>query len=52
VTARDDGALLAIGRVPFLVAVTGSDASRHAAWDAIRAMRLKCEVREPVLVRH
>ena len=32
VTSRDDGALLAIERVPFLVAVTGTDASRQAAW--------------------
>ncbi|MGI9051833.1 MAG: cyclic nucleotide-binding domain-containing protein [Ilumatobacteraceae bacterium] len=47
VTARDDGALLAIDRLPFLVAVTGSDASRQAAWGAIRAMRFNADVREP-----
>ena len=36
VMSRGDGALLEIGRVPFLVAVTGHDSSRQAAWGAIR----------------
>jgi MFS family permease len=39
VTSRGDGALLVIERVPFLVAVTGHDSSRQAAWGAIRTMR-------------
>jgi Cyclic nucleotide-binding domain/Major Facilitator Superfamily len=47
VRARADGALLAIGRVPFLVAVTGTDASHHAAWGTIRAMRLNTELPHP-----
>ena len=38
VTSRGDGALLVIERVPFLVAVTGHDSSRQAAWGAIRTM--------------
>jgi hypothetical protein len=36
VTSRGDGTLLEIERVPFLVAVTGHDSSRQAAWGAIR----------------
>ena len=48
VTARVDGALLAIGHVPFLAAVTGSDASHHAAWGAIRTMTLNTELPHPV----
>jgi hypothetical protein len=31
---------LAINRVPFLIAVTGSDSSRQAAWGVIRTMGL------------
>jgi MFS family permease len=38
ITASRPGALLAIHRVPFLVAVTGSDSSRQAAWGVVRAM--------------
>lgn len=38
VTALEDGALLAIDRVPFLVAVTGRDASLAAAWGFVQAM--------------
>jgi MFS family permease len=40
VTARTDGELLALDRVPFLVAVTGSDTSRAAAWGVVHALRL------------
>ena len=40
VTANCPGSLLAIHRVPFLVAVTGSDSSRQAAWGVIRTMGL------------
>jgi CRP-like cAMP-binding protein len=36
VTAREDGSLLAIERSPFLVAVTGHDSCRQAAWGAVR----------------
>lgn len=36
VTAASAGTLLAVERVPFLVAVTGHDASRTAAWSAVR----------------
>ena len=44
VTATADGALLAIERVPFLVAVTGSDSSHLAAWGVIRAMHFAADV--------
>jgi Cyclic nucleotide-binding domain/Major Facilitator Superfamily len=37
VTAREAGLLLAIERDPFLLAVTGSEQARQAAWSAIRA---------------
>ena len=47
VTARADGALLAIGRIPFLVAVTGNDASHHAAWEAIRTRRMNTDLPHP-----
>ena len=40
ITAIRPGSLLAIHRVPFLVAVTGSDSSRQAAWGVIRTMGL------------
>jgi MFS family permease len=40
VTALVDGELLAVDRVPFLVAVTGSDTSREAAWGVVRALDL------------
>jgi MFS family permease len=39
VTALTPGSLLAIDRVPFLVAVTGHDSSQQAAWGAMRSMR-------------
>lgn len=44
VRAVTDGLLLGLDRVPFLVAVTGSDSSQMAAWGAIRAMRFDREV--------
>jgi MFS family permease len=40
ITANSPGSLLAIHRVPFLIAVTGSDSSRQAAWGVIRTMGL------------
>jgi hypothetical protein len=40
ITANCPGSLLAIHRVPFLIAVTGSDSSRQAAWGVIRTMEL------------
>lgn len=46
VTATCHGSLLAIQRVPFLVAVTGSDSSRQAAWGVIRAMGLGVDIDE------
>lgn len=46
VTATTDGTLLAIDRVPFLVAVTGHDSSRQAAWGVIRTMDLGFDVSE------
>ena len=44
VTARTDGELLALDRVPFLVAVTGSDTSRSAAWGVVRSLRLDADL--------
>jgi hypothetical protein len=38
ITANRAGSLLAIHRVPFLIAVTGSDSSRQAAWGVIRTL--------------
>ena len=43
ITARRAGSLLAIHRVPFLIAVTGSDSSRQAAWGVIRTMGLNVD---------
>jgi MFS family permease len=43
ITATRAGSLLAIQRVPFLVAVTGTDSSRQAAWGVVRAMTLSDE---------
>lgn len=39
VTARTDASLIAIDRGPFLVAVTGHDSSRQAAWGVMRRMQ-------------
>ncbi|WP_426570812.1 cyclic nucleotide-binding domain-containing protein [Aquihabitans sp. McL0605] len=50
VTARSSGELLAIDRVPFLVAVTGSDTSQAAAWGAIHALRFDDGVPVPPVV--
>jgi hypothetical protein len=44
VTTTDGGRLLAIERTPFLVAVTGTDASHAAAWGAVRALALDVEL--------
>jgi hypothetical protein len=44
VTARGQGELVAVDRVPFLVAVTGSDTSRAAAWGLVRSLRLDTEL--------
>jgi hypothetical protein len=38
VTARTPGSLLAIGRAPFLEAVTGCDSSQRIAWTALEAL--------------
>jgi MFS family permease len=38
VTANGPGSLLAIHRVPFLIAVTGSDSSRQAAWGVVHTL--------------
>jgi predicted MFS family arabinose efflux permease len=43
ITANRAGSLLAIHRVPFLVAVTGSDSTRQAAWGVIRTMGLEVD---------
>jgi hypothetical protein len=47
ITASRAGSLLAIHRVPFLIAVTGSDSSRQAAWGVIRTMGLNVDVDDP-----
>jgi hypothetical protein len=44
VTARGDGALLAIRRDAFLTAVTGSDAARRAAVGMIRAVGVDLDI--------
>jgi MFS family permease len=46
VSATCPGSLLAIQRVPFLIAVTGSDSSRQAAWGVIRTMELSADIRD------
>ncbi len=40
VTATRASTLLAVGRIPFLLAVTGHDSSRQAAWGVVHAMHL------------
>jgi CRP-like cAMP-binding protein len=37
VTSTGDGLLLAIDRTPFLIAVTGHDSTRQAAWGVVRS---------------
>ncbi len=50
VTALEDGSLLGVDRVPFLVAVTGRDASLTAAWRFVQAMPVAPELpAEPVV---
>ncbi len=44
VTATHPGSLLAIERGPFLIAVTGHDSSRQAAWGAIRTLQFDVDV--------
>ena len=46
VTAHGPGVLLAIERLPFLVAVTGHEASHQAAWRGIRSLELPSELRD------
>jgi CRP-like cAMP-binding protein len=50
--ARDDGMLLAIEREAFLVAVTGNEPSRTAAWRAIQSLELTAELRESIPTPH
>jgi hypothetical protein len=38
VTSLDDGLVLAIDRAPFLIAVTGHDTTRQAAWGVVRSL--------------
>jgi MFS family permease len=40
VTAKRTSTLLAVERIPFLLAVTGHDSSRQAAWGVVHAMDL------------
>ncbi len=44
VTAARAGHLLAVDRVDFLVAVTGTDSSRQAAWGVVRSLTLDTDV--------
>ncbi len=44
VTAARAGTLLSVGRVDFLMAVTGTDSSLQAAWGVVRALTLESEV--------
>jgi hypothetical protein len=44
VTATQPGHLLAIERGPFLIAVTGHDSSRQAAWGVVRSMTFDSEL--------
>ena len=48
VTVRRSGTLFRVAREPFLVAVTGHDSSRDAAWHAIRSLRLSAELRATI----
>lgn len=50
VTALEPGSLLAIGRVPFLVAMTGRDAALAAAWSFVQDMPVAASLPDgPVL---
>jgi Major Facilitator Superfamily/Cyclic nucleotide-binding domain len=44
VTATTAGSLLTVDRVNFLIAVTGTDTSRQAAWGVVRSLELESEV--------
>jgi MFS family permease len=44
VTASRAGELLAVERADFLIAVTGTDSSRQAAWGVVRALTLETDV--------
>jgi hypothetical protein len=44
VTAEEPGRLLAVDRIPFLVAVTGRDASLAAAWGFVQAMPVAADL--------
>jgi MFS family permease len=44
VTASSAGSLLAIDRVAFLIAVTGTDSSRQAAWGVVRSLTLESDL--------
>jgi CRP-like cAMP-binding protein len=44
VTSREHGSLLAVDRVGFLVAVTGHNSSRQAAWGAVRTIEFAVDV--------
>jgi MFS family permease len=43
ITCKRQGSLLAVQRAPFLVAMTGSDTCRRAAWGVIRTMGLELD---------
>jgi MFS family permease len=44
VTSREQGSLLAVQRAAFLLAVTGHDSSRRAAWGAVQTMEFAVAV--------
>ena len=52
VTSRQPGTLLAVDRHAFLLAVTGYDSSRHAAWRAVRTMEDAVDVPEDLGETH
>lgn len=52
VTSRETGNLLAVDRGAFLLAVTGYDSARHAAWSAVRAMEGAVEVPDDLDDQH
>ena len=51
VTANGAGRLLAIHRVDFLTAVTGTDSSRAAAWGVVQSLKLDADVVPGVALR-
>jgi CRP-like cAMP-binding protein len=48
ITAVTDGQLLAVDRQPFLLAVTGHDSIRVAAWGEIRNMQLSTDLKTEI----